>query len=148
MNLAAPGPKAGPWLTDAWPAGGTAGTTNGEPPFGVEWGGGAYALGNESWACGYDGARSAVWWPFESGGKASGGKVSGGKVSGGKASVPNGSAPPPDVAPGWWPACWPSDVISASSMTVGRASLCTDAADLAELGVTPVTTPGRPSRGG
>ncbi|WP_158647647.1 hypothetical protein [Actinoplanes sp. ATCC 53533] len=42
------------------PAGGTAGTTNGEPPLGVACGGGAYALGKDSCACGYDGARSAV----------------------------------------------------------------------------------------
>ncbi len=49
-NWAAPGPKVGPgW---AWPAGGTAGTTNGEPPLGVACGGGPYPLGIDSWACG------------------------------------------------------------------------------------------------
>ncbi len=107
-----PGGDPGPAGAGAWPAGGTAGTTNGEPPLGVAGGGGPYALGKDSCAWGYDGARPAVRRPSESGGKASGGKPSG----------PNWSAPLPDVAPGWWPACWPSDVIRASSMTVGRAS--------------------------
>ena len=51
-----------------WPAGGTAGTTNGEPPFGVACGGGAYALGKTPCG-GYDGARTGGRRPSESGGK-------------------------------------------------------------------------------
>nr|BFE66814.1 hypothetical protein GCM10020092_001150 [Actinoplanes digitatis] len=57
--MAAPGPNVGPGSWGAgdpgggvWLAGGTAGTTKGEPPLGVACGGGPYALGKDSCACG------------------------------------------------------------------------------------------------